>query len=148
MSWEQMEIAQKKEKKKVVIDLYTDWCGWCKRMDATTLQDAEVIEIVNRNFYAVKFNAEYKSDIIFNDKTYKFIPQGDRGYHELAAKIANGQLSYPTFVYLDETLSTIQAVAGYREARDFLMIASYFGGNYHKTTPWQVYMEKYIRNQK
>ncbi|MEO6189968.1 MAG: DUF255 domain-containing protein [Saprospiraceae bacterium] len=148
MSWEQMESAQKKEKRKVVVDLYTDWCGWCKRMDATTFQDPDVINTVNKNFYAVKFNAEYKTDINFKDKIYKFVPQGNRGYHELAAMIANGQLSYPTFVFLDETMTTIQPLPGYREAQVFEMIANYFGGNHYKTTPFQKYQENYTTTQK
>ncbi len=148
MSWEQMENAQKKEKRKVIVDLYTDWCGWCKRMDATTFKNAEVVELLNNNFYAVKFDAEYKSDIVYYGKLYRFVPQGNRGYHELAAKITNGQLSYPTFVYLDESLTPIQAIPGYREAEVFSMIAKYFSGNFYKTTPFQVFQEDYLKNQK
>ncbi len=146
MTWEQMEQAQKKEKRKVVVDLYTDWCGWCKRMDATTFQDPGVILAVNKNFYAVKFNAEYKSDIIYKNKVYKYVSQGSRGYHELAAYIANGRLSYPTFVYIDESLDPIQALAGYRDNEVFEMITTFFGANYYKTTPFDKFQEEYIKN--
>ena len=148
MTWEQMEAAQKSSKKKVVVDLYTDWCGWCKRMDATTFQDPAVIEAINRSFYAVKFNAEYREDITFKEKNYKFIPQGSRGYHELAAVIALGKLSYPTFVYLDESMNTIQALPGYREPEVFELITNYFGGNYYKTVPFQKFQENYQKNNK
>ncbi|NOT37591.1 MAG: DUF255 domain-containing protein [Saprospiraceae bacterium] len=148
ISWEQMEQAQKKEKRKVVVDLYTDWCGWCKRMDATTFQDPELIMTINKNFYAVKFNAERKEDILHKERVFKFIAQGNRGYHELAAFITHNKLSYPTFVFLDETLNTIQALPGYREASVFNMIAQYFCGNYYKTTPFQKYQEIYLTNLK
>lgn len=143
MTWEQMEQAQKKEKRKVVVDIYTDWCGWCKRMDATTFQDPDVIATINKSYYAVKFNAEYKEDIIFKDKIYQFVSQGNRGYHELAAFIAQGRLSYPTFVFIDEALNTIQALPGYREAPIFEMISQYFSGNFYKTTPFQKYQDNY-----
>ncbi|MEP7195365.1 MAG: DUF255 domain-containing protein [Saprospiraceae bacterium] len=148
MSWEQMVNAQKKEKRKVVVDIYTDWCGWCKRMDATTFQDPLVINAINKKFYAVKFNAEKKEDINFNDKVYKFIAQGNGGYHELAAMIANGKLSYPTFVFMDENINSIQALPGYRDAQVFEMISNYFGGNHYKTTPFQKFQENYQVTQK
>ncbi len=148
ITWEQMEQAQKKQRRKVIVDLYTDWCGWCKRMDATTFQDPAVISMVNDHYYAVKFNAEYKEDINFKDKVYKYVSQGNRGYHELAAFIAQGKLSYPTFVFIDEQLNTIQALPGYRDADVFEMIAEYFSGNHYKTTPFQKYKEVFLTNQK
>src|SRR5687768_17162922 len=73
----------KKDKRKIVIDLYTDWCGWCKVMDAQTFADKKVAEYVNKNFYAVKFNAEMRDSLLFGDKYYKFLPSGSRGIHEL-----------------------------------------------------------------
>lgn len=91
--------SDEKDKKKIVVDIYTDWCGWCKRMDASTFQDPKVIKAINKNFYAVKFNAEQKEDINFKSKVYQFVPQGNRGYHSLAAEITQGRLSYPTFVF-------------------------------------------------
>jgi len=62
----------------MVIDVYTDWCGWCKRMDATTFSDQEVIKTLNAHFYPVKLNAEGKDDITIGDKTYGFVDNGRR----------------------------------------------------------------------
>ena len=53
--------------KKIIIDLYTDWCGWCKVMDKNTFTDSEVVSLINKNFSTVKFNAEYQGNINFND---------------------------------------------------------------------------------
>ena len=50
---EAVELS-KKEPRKILIDIYTDWCGWCKKMDATTYGDGAVVEYINRHFYAVK----------------------------------------------------------------------------------------------
>ena len=62
MTWKEMQEAQKKEHRKVFVDVYTGWCGWCKRMDASTFKDAYIVKYVNDNFYAVKFDAETKDN--------------------------------------------------------------------------------------
>lgn len=102
------------EPRKFMVDVYTDWCGWCKRMDATTFTNQEIADYVNANFYAVKFNAEMKDSLTLGDKTYYFIDNGKRGYHEVAAILTKGRLSYPTIVYLDEELRHIEVEPGYK----------------------------------
>ncbi|WNJ19578.1 DUF255 domain-containing protein [Pontibacter sp. G13] len=118
--------------KLVFIDVYTDWCGWCKRMDRSTFRDPKVVEMMNKHYYAVKFNAEQKESITLGDKTFKFVPNGRRGYHELAAALLNGKMSYPTVVFLDENFNMIQPIPGYRQASEILPILAYFGENKHK----------------
>tara|TARA_B100000683_G_C12505062_1_gene558872 strand:+ start:1700 stop:3121 length:1422 start_codon:yes stop_codon:yes gene_type:complete len=56
--------------KPLFIDVYTDWCGWCKRMDATTFQDKSIANYLNTNFYPVKLNAETNEPIRFQGKIY------------------------------------------------------------------------------
>ena len=59
--------AQEKEPKKIFMDVYTKWCGPCKMLDRNTFSDKKVIEFVNKNYYAVKFNAEGTEEITFED---------------------------------------------------------------------------------
>ncbi|MBI5917472.1 MAG: DUF255 domain-containing protein [Bacteroidetes bacterium] len=143
MTWQEMAEKQKKQPRKVVVDVYTEWCGWCKRMDANTFCQPQIAKYVNQNFYAVKFDAEQKGDIVYKDKTYKFVKNGMRGYHELAAEITRGRLSYPTIVFLDEKIEVIQSIPGYRDALEFETIATYFGKNEHLRTPWESYQKAY-----
>lgn len=143
MTWQEATEKSKTQKKKILVDVYTDWCGWCKRMDAATFQQAHISNYVNAHFYAVKFNAEMKEDIEFNGKTYKFVKNGMRGYHELAAEITRGRLSYPTVVFLDEKLEVIQPVPGYKDALEFEQIITYFAKDEHKKTPWEKYQKEY-----
>lgn len=139
MTIEEAQAAVQKHPKKVLIDVYTDWCGWCKRMDATTYTNPEIIRYINENFYAVKFDAEDRSTINFNGKEYKYVPQSPRGYNELAAQILNGQMSYPTVCYFDETLNQITAVPGYQDAKGLEKILNFISTDSYKTTDWEKY---------
>lgn len=143
MTWEQAQAAQKKNPKKIFVDVYTDWCGWCKKMDATTFSHPEIIRYVNENYYAVKFDAEQKAPILFKGKEYKFVPQGNRGYHELAANLMNNKMSYPTTLYLDEQLNLLSPVPGYLEPQTFEVIINYFGSNAFRQTTWEEYQKTF-----
>ena len=116
MSWEEAMAAMEESPKKVFIDVYTDWCGWCKRMDAGTFTDKSVIEYMNENYYAVKFNAEGTEDLEYLGRTLTYRPgqNGRRGVHELAVVLLNGRLGYPSFVYLDEEAQSLKVSPGYK----------------------------------
>jgi thioredoxin-related protein len=147
VNWMTLEEAVEKnktEKRKIFIDVYTDWCGWCKRMDETTFSDYRVAEYLNKNFYVVKFNAEQQQDIVFKNKTYHFKKVGTRGYHELAAEWLNNRLSYPTVVFLNEEMELIQPLPNYVEAARFETIITYFGTNSYKKTPWETYEKNFV----
>jgi thioredoxin-related protein len=143
LTWAEVEELSSQEKRKVMVDIYTEWCGWCKKMDAATFQQSYISEYVNENYYAVKFNAEMREDLVFRGKTYSFVASGKRGYHELAAEITNGRLGYPTVVFLDEALEVIQALPGYKEPGEFEKILSYFAQDFHKKMPWDKYQKSY-----
>lgn len=144
MSWQEA-IAQSQaddNPKKVFIDVYTDWCGWCKKMDKDTFQNPEVARYMSDNFYMVKLDGEGKEPIEFKGTTYKYVPSGRRGYHELAAALLKGRLSYPTVVFMDEDLNVLSPVPGYQQPAPFLNIARYFGDNIYKEQDWKTYSEK------
>jgi len=150
VEWLTLEEAVEKcktDKRKIFIDVFTDWCGWCKRMDQSTFVDPAVAQYLNENYYAVKLNAEQEEAITFNNKTYHFKKNGARGYHELAAELLNNRLSFPTVVFLDESMKVIQPIPGYLEAPKLETILNYFGTDSHKTTPWETYERKFSNNQ-
>ena len=143
LTWEEAIERQQTEPRKIVVDLYTDWCGWCKRMDKTTFSDPKLGAYINENFYPVKFNAESRDPVTFGGKEYTFKRSGQRGYHELAAMLTRGNLSYPTTVFLNEDGSIIQPVPGYQTAPDFERIVTYFSEDHHRKTPWDTYQRGY-----
>ncbi len=146
VKWLTFEEAIKKskaEKRPVFIDVYTDWCGWCKVMDKNTFNDPQVAKLLNEKFYAVKFDAEQKEDVVFDGNTFKFVASGRNGYHQLAAALLNNQLSYPTVVFLNEDFKMIQPLAGYRQAPEFHKIAQFIGEGHYKTVKWEEWQAKY-----
>ena len=148
MTWSEVEDALKEEKKKVFVDVFTDWCGYCKKMDKTTFQDKEIIKYINDNFYAVKFDAENKETITLDGNKYKYVKSGKRGYNQLAADLLKGRLSYPTIVFLNDDLSLIQPIPGYLDAKKMEIIATYFAEDNHKKTPWTRYEKSYVPMKK
>lgn len=147
MTLEQALEKSKTEKRKIFVDVYTDWCGWCKHMDSTTFGNPAVARYLNEHYYPVKFNAEQQQDVVFRDKTYRFKKNGSRGHHELAAEWLNNRLSYPTTVFLDENLTLIQPLPGYQDATKMEAIINYFGTDSHKRTPWESYERNFNSQQ-
>lgn len=143
MSFEEAVKRSEIEKRKIFIDVYTDWCGWCKVMDKKTFSEPTIAAMLNEKFYPVKFNAEQREDVQFGEHTFKFIPQGNRGVHELAAALLQNKLSYPTVVFLDEDFNLIQPLPGYREPKEFHPILQFFSDDSYKSMKWDAFQEAY-----
>lgn len=111
MKFEEAVEANEFQKKMLFVDVYTDWCGWCKKMDKETFTDPKVIEYINANFYAVKLNAEDTK------RTFNFM---GKEYNEAQMAAAMRVRSYPNFVIIDPTLQNITQMPGYREPVPFL----------------------------
>ena len=143
MTFEEAVEKSKVEKRKIFIDVYTDWCGWCKVMDKQTFSQPAVAKLLNEEYYPVKFNAEQREDVIYKGTTFKFIPQGGRGTHQLAAALLQNQLSYPTVVFLNEDFAIVNILKGFRQAPEFHKIAAFIGGDYYKTTKMDAWEAQY-----
>lgn len=140
MTWDEAVAQSKKDEKpkKIFIDFYTDWCGWCKRMDATTFANPTVVEYMNRNYYAIKFDAECMDTIDFNGTRFinsepTLKKTGARGkVHILAYSLLEGQLSYPSYVILDQNFSRLHILQGYKDVEPLLGNLIFFAGEEFK----------------
>ncbi|MCB0508602.1 MAG: DUF255 domain-containing protein [Chitinophagales bacterium] len=130
LSWEEMVKLNEKNPKKIFIDFYTSWCGWCKVMDKNTFSDSIVSDLMMEDFYCVKFDAERMDTIHFLDRNWVFVPSGRKGYHELAAYFMQNQLSYPTFCVLTSDYKLIAPLKGYIPVPNFEPIISFIGKDY------------------
>ncbi len=137
LTFEEAIVLHEKQPKKILIDLYTDWCGWCKVMDKKTYSQQQIFSYINKNFYPVKFNAEQKESVEFRGNTFNYVSSGNRGVHELAVAFTQNRLSYPTTIFIDEDLKIIQPIGGYLKPDQMEPILKYIGGDYFKTTKWE-----------
>lgn len=111
LKFEEAIAANAQSPKMLLVDVYTDWCGWCKKMDMDTFTDPKVIAQINGNFYAVKINAEDTS------RTFEFM---GKEYTEAQMAAAMRVSSYPNFVIIEPTLQNIAQLPGYRGPDAFL----------------------------
>jgi len=139
LTWEEAVKRNEKEPRKIFVDVYTDWCGYCKKMDKTTFLDKNVTDMLDGDFYAVKFDAEQREDIVFQNNTFKFVKGGRKGAHQLASALLDGRLSFPSFVILDSSFARIMLSPGYKEPRQLLTELSFAKDEQYKVMSWKQY---------
>jgi thioredoxin-related protein len=132
---------QKKSPKKIMMDVYTSWCGPCKMLDKNTFQNKDVAEYVNKHYYAVKFNGEGNDVVTFKDNTftnpnYNAANANRRNSaHQLASYL---QISaYPTIVFFDETAEVIAPLRGYQTPPQLELYLKMFKADEHKNITTQ-----------
>ncbi|MFN3759245.1 MAG: thioredoxin family protein [Algoriphagus aquaeductus] len=111
MKFEEAIAANTKQPKMILVDVYTDWCGWCKKMDKETFTDPKVVAHLKQNFYTVKLNAEN------TQRKFEFM---GKTYTEAEMAAAMRVRSYPNFVVIEPGLQNIAQLPGYRPADAFL----------------------------
>lgn len=109
--------AQKKDPKPIFTDVYTDWCGPCKMLDKNTFHDASIVDLISKNYYAVKFNAEGNEVITFKGVTYtnpNYVvgKTGRNSVHEFSSFLK--VRGYPTMMIFDEKGEVSKEIVGYR----------------------------------
>ncbi|MCG8476061.1 MAG: thioredoxin fold domain-containing protein [Cytophagales bacterium] len=144
LTFEQAMEKMKKEPRKIIVDVYTDWCGYCKKMDRETFSNPKVVEYVNKYYYAVKFNSEKTfHPITYKGIEFKYVKEGRKGVHELATALLNNRLSYPTMVYINEKNEIISPVPGYMPADDFYALLHFIKDDHFKTGNFQDFLKTF-----
>jgi thioredoxin-related protein len=141
MTLEEAKAALQKEKRPLLIDLYTGWCGWCKVMDKKTYTNNNVIAYLQQHFYPVKLDAETRETLEWENHRYAF----NSSYHtnEMALYLTGGQLSYPTTVIIPTDGSGPQAIPGYLQPAELELIVKYFGENRYGHEPFESWRQHF-----
>lgn len=138
---EALKLNQKKPKM-IFVDIYTDWCGWCKKMDTETFTDPLVASYINKRFYAVKFNAEQSDAITFKDQ--QFVnpnPGKSRSTHQLAMALLKDERLYPSYVILDKASDWTFKLKGYKTPVELMPILKYYGEGDYKKMSWAEFQQ-------
>ncbi len=140
---------QQENPKKILIDMYTNWCGPCKMLDKNTFHNKDVANYINKNFYAVKFNAEGNETVTYKGNSYT-----NPNYDPAKANRRNSahQISrvfkiraYPTIVYLDENANLIAPISGYQTPAQIELYLKLFATNDYKDLKSQEEFNTYYR---
>ncbi len=115
----------------VLVDVYTDWCGWCKRMDRDVYGDPAVQAVLEKNFVTAKLDAE-------SAKTHSF--QGQTASEREIAR-AYGITGYPTTVFLSEDGEPITILPGYIPKETFLQVLEYIHTRRYETQSWEEFVK-------
>ncbi|WP_299523588.1 thioredoxin fold domain-containing protein [Winogradskyella sp.] len=124
ISFEQLEDSLALKPKKVFIDFYTDWCTYCRKMDKVVFTKSEVINLLNTDYYAVRFDAETHTDISFGGKTLvnDQVKKSRNPIHQIAQLLATreGQFVAPTLVVLDKDFKVTARYFEYMDSKELV----------------------------
>jgi thioredoxin-related protein len=128
-SFDEGVVLARQENKKILVDAYTDWCVWCKKMDKEVYTDGAVGKAMASNFIAVKLNAESQKSVTVD------------GAQMNEASLARdmGVTGYPTIVFLDPAAKPITKISGYMEPNEFTNVLRFIGEDHYKTKSFQDY---------
>ncbi len=153
MKIDELEAAEAKQPRVVMVDVYTQWCGPCKMMSNQTFTHPDVVKYMNEHFYCVKFDAESGDSVVFKGKTFKnpdYKPgtMGRNGVHELTMNL--GVNAYPTLIFFDEALNPIAPITGFQSVENFEIFAKFFATGEYKNIKtqeaWGEYQKNFVRS--
>ncbi len=121
-----------KEKKPFFVDVYTDWCGVCKKMDKDTFSDPDVKAYRDKRFISVKLNAEDPKD------SFKW-----NGRQFTAPEFSESLRveGYPTILFFDKDGKLITALPGYADAKMFKNIMIYIADEIYLKKNFDEYLK-------
>ena len=119
ISLDKAKLLAKQHNQKILIFFYKDNCEYCEKMKKETLNDNNVIDIINRNFFPVKINSRTKDTIYYNNKVYGNQQPTDHGntwrhdfYAEVASFQQNTKLTTPTITLFNSDFKKITVFPG------------------------------------
>ena len=139
------EMSLKDDSKEILVYVYTDWCGFCRQLEKSYFKDKELVDYINENYYAVKFNAEQKKDVVFDGYTYEFIDGKPRGVNQFAYDLLQGHLAYPGLVLLESNKELINSFNGVQPKHLFKKYLEFVTTDAYQTEDWYDYSNQTVK---
>jgi thioredoxin-related protein len=143
MTLDQAAVRLQQEKRPVLIDLYTTWCGWCRQMDRKTYSNKRVEEYLEEKYYCVRVDAETKDVLTWLGRTYAYSPQYRS--NEFAMYLTHGRLEFPTTIIITPG-DAPQAIPGFMEPDELEPVVKYFGEGAYKTRGFDEYLKNFKKS--
>ncbi len=137
MDMNELTAQLETQSKPVLIDLYTNWCYWCKVMDKKTYTNTKVIEYIRDHFYPVKLNAESRDIITWKEKQYNY--NDNYKINDFAFYATSGQPGFPTTIIIPDEHAEPISIPGFLEPKEIEPILKYFGEGKYKTQSYTVF---------
>ena len=132
-SWPDGLEQARARKRPVLVNVHTDWCGWCRRMERDVYARPEIRQYLDRKFVTVKLNAESAEPAPYQGE--------DLTARELASRFR--VTGYPTTLFLRSNGEHLVSVPGYVAADRFLLLLRYIGdGHLERGVTWEAFRAK------
>ncbi len=144
-SWDVVNEKISKGNKKFIVYLYFDGCKWCRYMEESTFRNDQTSKFINNNYYSFRINALSNDKIVVGNHAFTTVRIGKYDFHEFAAEILMGNMSFPAVAFFDEKFNKINVEEGYTDTDNFEMILSYYAGNHYKNVLFKRFANNYCR---
>jgi len=135
LDWNTGIAEAKKTGRPVLVDVYTDWCGWCKRMDRDVYRRSDVRKYLGEQFITIKLDAEASDETPYQGKSLTARSLAARKFRVTG---------YPTTVFLKSGGDHLVNVPGYIPAERFLVLLAYIGeGHYEAGVPFEQFAKQF-----
>jgi thioredoxin-related protein len=146
VKWYSMEEAvelNKKKPKKILLDLYVDWCVTCNIMNRTSYNNPLIAEYINKNYYPVRFNALSKDTVNFLGNIFTNPPDQGHPYHQFAVSLLQGKMNFPMVIYIGSDNKLISNVPGYFSPEILEPVLHFFSEDIFKTKTFEDYRKEF-----
>ncbi len=130
--WNEGMEAARRNGRPVLVDVYTDWCGWCERMDAEVYSKPDVSSYLAAHFVTVRLNAE----------SGELTSYQGRNYSARSLASAFDVSGYPTTIFFGTDGEHLVNVPGYLPRDRFMLLLRFIGdGHLARNESWDDYVK-------
>jgi len=126
LTFEQLNDSLAIKAKPVIIFFHTEWCAYCKKMLAESFTAKKVTDLLNRNYYAVKFDAESIDSVYFDGVHYTNVAnRKTTGKIHALATILMGKENpavFPATIVLNKDFMMVERKFNYLSTKQLLKI--------------------------